>query len=267
MRRTLRVRLLLPLALLLVAAPLAAYTIVLKDGSTLQAREKFQVQGSLAMITLPSGAKTTLPMVQIDVAATDARNASDYGSATVVAGPAPAPTPAAQAAPPSLAQLAAQRRVVPEPARPLVPTAAPSLAAAPEPPKGTLPRTPAGYVDFLRSPRTQVSQVELATTVGELLRSHGVSNVGIFEGSQPRRLLLEITANSEGGVFQAIGAAAQALLEVESKQPGAVDALELFLATDHRQRAGQFLINRERAQELVSRQLDLTAFYLKYVEF
>jgi hypothetical protein len=67
--------------------------------------------------------------------------------------------------------------------------------------------------------------------------------------------------------IQAIGASAQALLELQAKQPNAVEAFELFIATDHRLRAGQFLIAKERAQELVSKQLDLTAFYLKYVEF
>ena len=73
--------------------------------------------------------------------------------------------------------------------------------------------------------------------------------------------------NSEGGVFQAIGASAQALLGLEEKQVGSIEAIELFLATDHRQRAGQFLITPERAHELVSKELDLTQFYVKYVEF
>ena len=95
----------------------------------------------------------------------------------------------------------------------------------------------------------------------------GVESAGIYQGSSPRRVLVEVVTNSEGAVFQAIAGAAQSLLDLEAKQPRAVDSLELFLATDHRQRAGQFLVTRERARELVSKQLDLTAFYLKYVEF
>jgi len=71
----------------------------------------------------------------------------------------------------------------------------------------------------------------------------------------------------EGAVFQAIAGAAQAMLDFEAKQPRAIEGLELFIATDRRARAGQFLITPARAQELVSKQLDLTAFYLKYVEF
>ncbi len=259
-------------ALLVVAAPLLAYTIHLKDGSTLQARQKYKVQGDQAIITLPSGATTTLPLSQIDVARTDSSNASDFGSATVLRGPAATPTPASTQRPPSLGQLAAQRRLQPAPSQPSrsPSTTAPAAArpaAAPEPSRGGLTKTSAGYVDFMRAPRTPVSRVELATQVAEQLRSHGLDSVGIYEGTAPRRLLLEVSANSEGAVFQAIAAAAQTVLTLEAKQPGAVDGLELFLATDNRQRAGQFLITSERAQELVSKKLDLTAFYLKYVEF
>jgi hypothetical protein len=265
------VRLALAVLLLLAAGPLHAYLIYLKDGSSIEAREKYTVKGNTALIVLTNGSQTTLPLAQIDVARTQSANASDFGSATVLRGPAPAPQPTTGPRQPTLGELAGQRRnqsLPPKP--PLRPENAPfptSNAAAAEAPKGGLTRTPAGNIDFLRLPRTQAARMQLATTVGELLRSHGVNNVGIYEGSQPGRLLLEVTANSEGAVFQAIASAAQSLLDLEAKQPHAVDAFELFLATDHRQRAGQFLVTPERARELVSKQLDLTAFYLKYVEF
>ena len=255
--------------LLLAAGPLAAYTIFLKDGSSLEAREKYTVQGGAAVILLINGATARLPLVQIDVPRTEAANASDFGSATVVRGPAAAPQPTATQRGQTLGELVSQRRGLPPPP-PHRPENAPfptSNAAAAEAPKGGLTRTPAGNIDFLRVPRTQAARMGLATTVGELLRSHGVNNVGIYEGSQPGRLLLEVTANSEGAVFQAIAGSAQSLLDLEAKQPRAVGAFELFLATDRRSRAGQFLLTPERARELVSKQLDLTAFYLKYVEF
>jgi hypothetical protein len=275
-RRSVRARLAgagLAFALLLAAAPLAAYVIYLKDGSSLQAREKYREQGGLALITLPSGAQTTLPLAQIDVARTEASNASDFGSATVLRGPASTPTPVITQRRPSLGELAAQRRLQPQPSPPSRSTTTAPAAdrapapAVPEAPRGGLAKTSAGYVDFMRAPRTPVSRVDLATTVAEMLRSYGLANVGIYAGSTPRRLLLDVSTNSEGGVFQAVAASAQAMLTLESKQRGTIEALELFLATDNRQRAGQFLITPERAQELATKRLDLTAFYLKYVEF
>jgi hypothetical protein len=265
------VRFALAAILLLAAGPLHAYVIYLKDGSSVEAREKYTVKGNTALIVLPNGSQTTLPLAQIDVARTQSGNASDFGSATVLREAPPAPQPTAGPREPTLAELSAQRRnqsLPPKP--PQRPANAPfptSNAAAAEAPKSGVTRTPAGNIDFLRTPRTQAARMQLATTVGELLRSHGVNNVGIYEGSQPGRLLLEVVANSEGAVFQAIAGAAQSLLDLEAKQPRAVDSFELFLATDHRQRAGQFLVTPERARELVSKQLDLTAFYLKYVEF
>jgi hypothetical protein len=256
-------------ALLLAASPLLAYTIYLKDGSSITVREKYTVQGDTAYVVLPSGSQTTIPLSQIDVARTQSVNASDFGSATVLRGPAPTPTPPQGPREQTLGELSAQRRnqSLPPP-RPQRPATAPvtASAAAAEAPKGPA-RTPAGNVDFLRTSRTQVSHIEIATTLGEMLRAHGVSNASLFEGTEPRRLLIEVTANSEGAVFQAIAGAAQSMLDLEAKQPRAIEALELFLATDHRARAGQFLITPERAQELASKQLDLTAFYLKYVEF
>ena len=62
-------------ALLVAATPLLAYTIFLKDGSTLQARQKYTEKGDQAIITLPSGATTTLPLSQIDIPRTNASNA------------------------------------------------------------------------------------------------------------------------------------------------------------------------------------------------
>ena len=119
----------------------------------------------------------------------------------------------------------------------------------------------------MRAPRTPISRVELGTALGELLRSHGLESAGIYEGSSPRRVLVELRTNSEGAVFQGIAATAQSLLDLQAKHPGVIDGIELFLATDHRQRAGQFLITVDRAHELATKQLDLTGFYLKYVEF
>jgi len=259
-------------ALLFAASPLCAYVIVLKDGSTVQAREKYKVQGNTALIVLPSGAQSTLPLAQIDVARTDASNASDFGSATVLRGPSGAPTPAPTPHKETLSDLLGQRRQQtglppPPPHRPASAPVTASAAAAAEAPQGSPARTPAGNVDFLRAPRKQVSRIQLATTLGEMLRTHGVANPGIFEGTASRRLLVEVTDNCVGAVFQAIAGTAQALLDFEAKQPNSIDALELFVATDHRARAGQFLITAERARELATKQIDLTGFYLKYVEF
>jgi hypothetical protein len=270
MRRTL-----LALVLLFAAWPLAAYVIIFKDGTKLEAKEKYKVQGKLAIITLPNGATTTYPLDKIDIAKTDSGN---FGSATVVQGGGGSldemagkliaeavNTPSNQA---NLSKLAAQRRSTLPPAPSARNTPAPAAPASAAAPAKTGPvKTPGGYLDLQREPRVALADSSLGSVLGDLLRAHGVDRASVYQGTQPNRLLLEVTATSEGTVFQAIAAAAQAVLEIESKRPGAVEALELFVTTDRHQRAGQFLITRDRAQELVTKRLDLTSFYVKYVEF
>ena len=71
---------LLALLGLLAAASLllatAAYTIVLKDGSTLVAKEKYTVQNGRAIITLLNGTQTFVPADRIDVKRTEQANRS-----------------------------------------------------------------------------------------------------------------------------------------------------------------------------------------------
>ena len=91
---------------LLLAAPLAAYTIYLKDGTRMQAKEKYRVVNGQAMITLPNGTRGVLDVREIDVKRTEEANRVDYGgNAVVVETPqepaAPPPTTTTTAPPPT----------------------------------------------------------------------------------------------------------------------------------------------------------------------
>lgn len=258
-------RILLPALLLLLAAgPAAAYTIFLKDGSTLNAREKYRVVGDKAQIVLPSGARTVLPLADIDVPRTERGNASDFGNALIMEGPAAGPTPTPADQGPRLSDVAASRRApgLP-PAR-----AAAGPAAAPQAARGSaLERTGTGEVDLMRVQRTPLGRVAVGSRLAEVMRGKGIERVSLYEGTAPGRVLVDVTTSSEGAVFQALNAAAEALLAVEAQDPGAVSELELYMATERRQRAGQFLLTTERARELVGKQVDVATFFLKYVQF
>jgi hypothetical protein len=259
MRRTL----LAVAALLLLAGPAAAYTIFLKDGGRVEAREKYRVQGNMVIITLPSGATTQLPLSSIDVPRTERSNASNFGDARVIEGPQARPTAPPAAGGPRLGDVAQPGRIAPPPPR-----------ATPTPPPAVVPegdrsgnRTPAGNVDLLRTQRTPLGRIDVATALGTLLRNRGIESAAFYEGTQPGRVLIEFTTNSEGAVFQALAGSALAMVDFEAQQPGEVPALEIFMATDRRQRAGQFTLTPERARELVNKEVDPTAFFLRYVEF
>ena len=64
------------------AAPAAAYTIFLKDGSRIVSREKYRIQGDRAIVILENGTQTFIKATEIDVARTDQANTgSNYGTA------------------------------------------------------------------------------------------------------------------------------------------------------------------------------------------
>ncbi|HEX5714723.1 MAG TPA: hypothetical protein VF179_01095, partial [Thermoanaerobaculia bacterium] len=54
------------LALLLLATPLAAYTLYLKDGRTLNIKGKPRIVNGRAIVTLPNGTQASIEAAQID---------------------------------------------------------------------------------------------------------------------------------------------------------------------------------------------------------
>src|SRR5262245_31881113 len=91
----------LALLAVLAAAPALPYTVYLKDGSSVQAKKKYRVEGDKAVITLVNGSESFVLLSAIDVARTERENQNDYGGTAVVidsgkprpAAAAPAPAP------------------------------------------------------------------------------------------------------------------------------------------------------------------------------
>jgi hypothetical protein len=249
--------------LALLASPLAAYTVILKDGSTLVAREKYRVQGNQAIILLPSGTRTSIALAEIDVERTREANTVDYGDALVVGddGEVTQVVPDDKDKGPSLIDVARRNRAQRATGQD------DEEDPAQDPASQRMPLTPAGNVDLLRANRIAFSSVEIGTLISQVLRNQGVEGASIYQGTRPGRVFLEFTTNSEASVFRAIEASARALVELEQQRPGAIQAFELFMATDDRVRAGQFLVTPDRAQELLTRRIDLPGFFLKYVQF
>lgn len=254
------------LAALLWAGPLLAYTIYLKDGSSLQAKEKYKVVGERALITLPNGNQTFLALKQIDAARTEQANQEDYGSAVVINDNRPqTPNPALQPQPsltdlihdkaPAPRELPPARRTKPGQA-PTTPTASPS----------TLLKTKAGFSDLSSLARKPYSQGDVVSELQQFFHGQGVEEVEIYQGTQGDRPLVEVTTNSEGAVFRALAVAATALLHVREQHPK-VTAFELLLMTPGRERAGQFVLTPQNATDIVSRNVEVSAFYLNNVQF
>jgi hypothetical protein len=255
----------LTFALLTAPSPALAYTIYLKDGSTIVSPTKYEVDGNRAIITLPSGTKTFLDLAEIDVPRTDRENLTNIGDAKVVGQDGTVttlvpdqPKPREK---PTLQDLVAQRRASAQVAeaeqikRPVPVNDAP------------LPRTPAGSVDLSRLPGSPFHDLELAAEVSRFFAGNSIEGISIYQGTARDRILIEVTVASEASVFNALKTAANAMVKVGEVHGDAIAAIELNLVTQRRQRAGQFTLTPDLAQQLASRSIELTEFFVRYVEF
>jgi hypothetical protein len=247
------------LALLAAPALLPAYTIVLKDGSTVQAKEKYKIQGNRALITLPNGTQSFLDVRTIDVARTEKANQVDYGTAVVLRDtPASAPPPP-QPQGKRLADLIARDKSAP---RDL-----PEVRREPTTRReGPVGRTRSGAPDLNAMVRKPFSSLEAAAELQTFFRAQEIEEVAIYQGTQADRPLLEVTTNSEAAVFRALTVGSNALLHVRQTNPR-VAALELLLLTPSKERAGQFVLTPEMAEDLVARKVEVGAFYVRNVQF
>jgi hypothetical protein len=243
------------LAVALAAAPVLAYTIVLKDGSRIVAKSKYTIQGDLALITLPSGTQSAYPASEIDVDKTEQMNRQDLGTAIVIEGGKVKPLDTS-AAPPKKSSL--QDLIQKRP------------SGLPEPPETVQTRAPVGSERRLRpgpSGRSPMRDPNLANEIKAFLITRGVA-ADVYEGAGPRRILLVFETSAEGPVFKALVASATALLQIRQQFPDRVDVFEVICEVpDTAGLGGRFTLTPTQAADLISGRIDLTRFYVENVEF
>ncbi|MBV8201276.1 MAG: hypothetical protein JOZ15_11690 [Acidobacteria bacterium] len=248
------------LLLALCAAPLAAYTIWLKDGTTIIARSKYEVKNGKAIITLLNGEQSFIDAAQIDAAKTEAANhgrdynTTDLGNTRVVPGEAPPPAPNR-----SLSDLVAAHR----PSTRNLPTSKRASETSP----GQQLRSKGGYLDLASLQHVPYARTEITTDVQQFFRSQGIDEVEVWNGSQPDRMLIEVTTASEASVFQSLTAGANALLRVRDRFPQAVAVFEMVMKTPAREKAGQFVLTPDAAAALVAKKIEPPAFFVANVQF
>ncbi|MEO6194376.1 MAG: hypothetical protein ABIS20_15310 [Thermoanaerobaculia bacterium] len=240
----------------------AGYTIVLKDGSSVVAKQKYTVQDGKAIITLLNGTQTFVRADQIDVARTEAANRLGLGTGVLIPGsPQDIGTvPAQPRRDATLADLIHQKAAGPRD----VPG---NRRDKDQPVSGRLLKTKAGYNDLSTLTRKPYPHTEVTAELQTFFHAQGLEGIEIYEGTQGDRPLIEISTNSEGSVFKALGIAANALLQVRESVPNRVAAFEVLLNTPGRERAGQFVLTPDMATDLVSKRMDVTAFFVKNVQF
>ena len=253
------------LLLLLAAGPALAYTIYLKDGQKIVAREKHKVVDGKAIITLVNGTQSFIDASEIDVRRTEQANRTDYGgTAVVLEDSREVATPQRQAAADqqkkTLKDLIARKEAGPRDLPVARRETRESAAAA-------TGKTLAGYQDFASRTRKPYTDVAVAGELQGFFRGQGIEDAQIYQGTAGDRPFVELTTNSEGSVFRALTVAANALVQARDRHAGRLAALELLLTTPSRERAGQFVLTPELAADLLARRIEISQFYVENVQF
>ena len=250
------------LVILALTAPLSAYTIYLKDGSTLIAKGKYRLEEGKAIIVLQNGTQTFIDATEIDIERTERVNQGNYGTAffiddegQVVEAPV---TPTEKQ---TLTDIAGRTEST---TSTRTPATRPATATA-EPVEHI--RTEGGFIDLTMAPRTPYRNLEVAVEISRFLRTLGLTEFKVFQGTEPQRVFLEMTTNSEATVFRSLEAAADTLVHLRNQYPAEIEEIELLFSTSNRDRAGQFLIDNELATQLGNKNVETSSVFIANVQF
>ena len=247
--------------LFLTASPAWSYIVFLKDGSQIQTKEKYRIEGDTAILILPSGTSASYKASEIDIEKTERVNVVDYGTAKLIEGLDKQTLLAKNTRfedEPSFGEYISGRDLALPEVRKRQTT---------EVAQDALPTTRAGFVDLMALSRKQYPSTEVTAEVLGYLRGQGLDRVRIFQGTEPDRPLIEIVAASEASVFKAIKDSASGLAQIHERFPELVRAFELVMMTESQDRAGQFVLTPELADLLNSENLTVSQFFLRFVEF
>ncbi len=247
-----RRNLLLAMALtLLLASASQAVVIYFKDGSKEVLAQSYRIDGNKLIAVLQSGQETAIRLDAVDLEKTEAMSKVAKGSAVVIDVKQEDAQTLQNAR--SVADLMRERSTLP--------TAIPVVERT-----ATLRYTPAGNVDFLGSPRRELTPPARAEMIEVLLRRHGLGDAAAFQGTQANRVLLDIVTGTKGEVFEAIESCAAMLIDLRAEWPE-VRGLELAMATGTRSRAGQFVLTPDQAEALESGSTTAADYFVSNVLF
>lgn len=251
-------RLMILFALLLVAVPAWGYVVVLKDGTQIITREKYRREGDRVYLVLQSGTETFIASTEIDFAKTEELNKDHVGQAKVIETGAVTVVKEdpQQQKKPTLRDLVGKGRLS-------VPESKKGAGAG----EAELPFTRAGFVDLWSFPTSALADPELDEELSRYLVGQGVTSFRVLQGTEKGHVLLRVTANSESAVFKGLRDAASALVQAQTRFPDRIAAVELVMSTDSDKRAGQFVLTRELASQLLSGAIDPPTFFYRHVQF
>lgn len=259
MNRSILQTLVLAAALILVAGPALAFTVFLKDGASIVAKEEYRIEGDRIIITLPNGTETFLSLDEVDLERTDEFNKTNIGNAVLIEDGKVKALPSEQPVERNtlrdlIVSGQAQPRIRPEARREnRVETSGPQ-------------QTLGGYLDLNSLRRQAYGDLEFMSELRSYFTSQGLE-AQIFRGSQGDRPLVQVVTSSESSVFKSLQVAAQAMVQMSDRYGSRVGHVELLLQTPRGTPAGQFVLTPDLAAEINRNAVDVSVFYVENVQF
>lgn len=241
------------LAILVASWTVAAYVVILRNGTRIVAREKYQVKGPNALITLKNGTLTSVPLSQIDVEYTEKLNSRNLGDAIPLDWVDPVMKPVPTATPtPKVATLGTIRSGLAKPD---------GLALQPTPTPGITYRE----TKFRDSRIEQVFQ--------QTLEGYHLYLYRIGAGTRPAYLFIEVSVNGQPEAFKAMQAICTAYYLVvedltKKSEAGRIpEAVEVQMLNESGREAGLFRLSPADASELATGKVTAETFFVQHVIF
>jgi hypothetical protein len=235
-----------------IAAPsFAIYIVVLKDGTQYKAKSKWTIQNGKAIVVLENGQSLAIDPSLIDAAKSEQTTKLGLGDARIIdLNPdLSTATAANKPAKPSLGSTIHLRQ--PGQTAPAAGSPAPAVAAAP-----TVAIAPSGALS--------------SEVTSKFERAY--ENVGIFEhkvtATGPHTLRVELTADNEDKVFNALSATSFLMVRMPTVVTGAqVELVELFMKTTTLGSSGRFQMTAADATALDQKKMTIPDYFVRKVIF
>ena len=226
---------------------MAVYVLILRNGARVVAKDKYQVKGPNALFVTKIGTYTSIPLSQIDVAATDKANSQGLGDAQLLdwvdakkVEPTPTPTP------PITALGHIQEGVAAKVGEAALPTPTPGIT--------------------FRETRYHDPQVDEAFQQG--LESYHLYLYRTSQGTKPGYLFIEISVNGQPETLKALMAVAETYELLAKKAPDRLpERVELQMLNEAGKEAGVFRLSVADAAELATGKVTPENFYVQHVIF
>lgn len=226
--------------LVALAAPARAYVLVLKDGSKVFGKAKYEVKRDFAVFTLESGNIAQIPLAKVDVPATEKYNKENVGNVLVLDRPDAKVLETPKTTSTDRQNLS--RYIQQHDSQPKAPRSNAPKAAAPKP------------------AAQEIADAQIIREAIRILEGAGVTQYKLQAG--PKVVLV---ADQDDAVFHALTAAARLAQDLTAL--GKIASLDVEIVSSNGSDGGRFKMTADNVKDLTEGQITASEYFVNNVIF